>query len=111
MIEEPRKPVASNLAADIYCVNMGIKVHLYSGLKELTNGRDIIEVHGNTVGECLADLVRQFPKLKPELFDQDGKPSGRILVSINLKSAHPEEMDSPITARDELYLVRVIAGG
>jgi hypothetical protein len=34
---------------------MGVKVHLYSGLKEFTGGQNIAEVRGSTAGECLAD--------------------------------------------------------
>jgi molybdopterin converting factor small subunit len=90
---------------------MSVKVHLYSGLKEFTNGQNIAEVHGNTIGECLTDLVKQFPKIKPELFGEHGKLSGKIIVSINLKSAYPEELVRRVDDEDELYIVRVIAGG
>jgi len=90
---------------------MSVKVFLYSGLKEFTDGKNMVEVQGSTVGECLADLIEQFPKMKPELFDKDGKLLGRILVSINLKSAYPEELAKPIKNGDELYILRAIPGG
>lgn len=90
---------------------MSVKVHLYSGLKEFTSGQNVAEVHGSTVGECLADLVRQFPRIKRELFEENGKLAAKILVSINLKSAYPEELTKPVDSEDELYIVRVIAGG
>ena len=86
-------------------------MHLYSGLKEFTNGQNVAEVHGSTVGECLADLVDQFPRMKQELFDENGELSGKVLVSINLKSAYREELTKPVDSEDELYIVRVIAGG
>lgn len=90
---------------------MSVKVHLYSGLKEFAGGQNVTEVQGTTVGECLADLVKQFPRMKPELFDEDGKLASKVLVSINLKSAYPEELTRPVDSEDELYIVRVIAGG
>jgi len=90
---------------------MSVKVHLYSGLKEFTSGQNVAEVHGSTVGECLADLVRQFPRMKRELFEKNGKLAAKILVSINLQSAYPEELTKPVDSEDELYIVRVIAGG
>lgn len=86
-------------------------MHLYSGLKEFTNGQNVAQVHGSTVGECLADLVEQFPKMKQELFDENGKLSGTVFVSINLKSTYPEDSANPVDNGDELYIVRVIAGG
>lgn len=90
---------------------MRVKVHLYSGLKEFTEGQDVVEVHGNTVGECLADLTEQFPRIKPELFDKNGKLLGGILISINLKSAYPEVLAKSVNNGDELYIVRAIPGG
>jgi molybdopterin converting factor small subunit len=90
---------------------VGVRVHLYSGLKEFTGGRNITEVQGATVGECLADLVKQFPRMEPELFDQKGQLAGKVLVSVNLKSTYPEELTGPVADEDELYIVRVIAGG
>jgi len=90
---------------------MSVKVHLYSGLKGCANGKNVVEVHGSTVGECLTDLVEQFPKMKQELFKKNGKLSDAVLVSVNLKSAYPEELANPVDNSDELYIVRVIAGG
>ena len=87
------------------------KVHLYSGLKEFTNGHSVVEVYGGTVGECLAALVEQFPGIKQELFDSDGSLSGRVLVSVNLESAYPEGLTNPVESGDELYVVRIMAGG
>ncbi len=90
---------------------MTIKVHLYSSLQQFTNDRSTIEVRGSTIGDCLADLVKQFPKIKPVLFDKDGKLLEHIFVSVNLKSAYPEELTKVVDDGDELYIVRVIAGG
>lgn len=90
---------------------MSVKVHLYSGLQEFTNGQNVAEVQGSTVGECLADLVKQFPKIERELFDKNGKLVGHVLVSINMKSAYPEELTKLVSSEDELYIIRVIAGG
>lgn len=90
---------------------LSIKVHFYSGLQEFTDGRNIAEVNGNTVGECLADLVKPFPKIRPVLFDKDGKLLGQIFVSVNLKSLYPEKLTHPINDGDELYIALIIAGG
>ncbi len=90
---------------------MGTKVYLYSGLKEFADGVDVSEVHGSTIGECLADLVRQFPRMKPVLFYKAGNLSAAVLVSINLKSMYPEQLAYPVGDSDDIYIVRVIAGG
>lgn len=90
---------------------MSIKVHLYSGLKEFANGQNVAEVQGSTIGECLADLVGQFPRMKRELFDENGKLVDHVFVSINMKSAYREELTKLVDSEDELYIIRVIAGG
>lgn len=90
---------------------MTIKVHLYSSLQQFTNDRNMVEVSGSTIGECLDNLVKQFPKIKPVLFNKDGRLLGHIFVSVNLKSAYPEELARLVDNGDELYIVNVIAGG
>ena len=90
---------------------MSVKVHLYSGLKEFTNDQNVAEVHGSAVGECLTDLVKQFPRMKQELFDKDGKLLGHIFVSVNLQSTYPEELAKVVNDGDELYIALIIAGG
>lgn len=90
---------------------MSIKVHLYSSLQQFTNDRNMVEVSGSTIGQCLDDLVKQFPKIKPVLFDKDGKLLGQIFVSVNLKSAYPEELTKLVNDGDELYIALIIAGG
>ena len=90
---------------------MTIKVHLYSSLQQFTNDRNMVEVSGSTIGECLDDLAKQFPKIKPVLFGKDGKLLEHIFVSVNLKSAYPEELTKVVSDGDELYIALIIAGG
>ena len=68
---------------------MTIKVHLYSSLWQFTSDSNMVEVSGSTIGECLDDLVKQFPKIKPVLLDKDGELSEHVCVSVNLKSTYP----------------------
>jgi molybdopterin converting factor small subunit len=70
-----------------------------------------VEVQGATVGECLDDLVRQFPKLKPKLIDKSGNISSVVFISINMNSTNPEKRDVPVKQGDELYIVMIIPGG
>ncbi|MBN2320508.1 MAG: MoaD/ThiS family protein [Acidobacteria bacterium] len=90
---------------------MSIKVHLYSSLRKYADNREIIEVDGTTVRECLEDLIRQFPSISPVLFDEAGKPREKVFVSINLESAYREKMTTPIKENDDLYLILIVAGG
>jgi molybdopterin converting factor small subunit len=90
---------------------MGKKLHLYSGLTDYVGGHDMIEVNGRTVGECLHELIGQYPRLKNVLFDKNGGLQSHVFASINLKSAYPEKLDTPLEEGDELHIALIIAGG
>lgn len=90
---------------------MSIKVHLYSNLRNYTDNQGIVDVSGTTVGECLDDLVRQFPSIAPSLFDETGKLLEKVFVSINLESTYREKLTAPMKENDDLYLILIVAGG
>jgi molybdopterin converting factor small subunit len=90
---------------------MSITVHLYSSLQQYTGGHDIVEAEGKTVGECLNDLVTQYPEIKPSLFAEDGELSKGVFVSINLESPYSENLSTPIKNNANLYLILILAGG
>jgi molybdopterin converting factor small subunit len=68
-------------------------------------------VNGATVGECLDDLVRQYPSMAQMLFDDTGKSLDKVFVSINLESTYREKMNAPVKENDDLYLILIVAGG
>jgi molybdopterin synthase sulfur carrier subunit len=96
---------------DWYIIRQMRKVHLYTNLQRHTNNQSILEIEGQTVGECLEDLVRRYPALKAELFDQEGKLSALTYVSINLASPNPEKLEASLKEDDQLYIVKIVAGG
>jgi MoaD family protein len=72
---------------------------------------EVIEVSGSTVGECLNHLVKQFPGTKKQLFTENGDLFQNIIISVNGKSAYPEQLDKPVKDGDELNIVFIIGGG
>jgi molybdopterin converting factor small subunit len=90
---------------------MKTKLHLYSGLQSYVNNKDIIEVVGATIRECLNSLVAQFPDIRHVLFNKEGKLLPNVMVSINLNSSTSEKLEKSIRPGDEIYLIMVIAGG
>jgi molybdopterin converting factor small subunit len=90
---------------------MNIKIHLYSSLQRYAGNKRIVEVNGTTVGECLDDLVRQYPSMAPMLFDDTGKSLDKVFISINLESTYREKMNAPVKKNDDLYLILIVAGG
>jgi hypothetical protein len=91
---------------------MGIKVKLfYPALQSLVQGRETLVVQGQTVGECLQDLVRQFPESKKLLFDSRGLLLKQVYVYVNAEGLHKADFARKVTERDELLLAVLITGG
>ena len=90
---------------------MSVKVNINQDLQQHTAKQEVVEVGGSTVGQCLADLVQQFPDLKPELFGKDGKLLDYIEIYVNMESAYPEELAKPVSDGDELSIIQMIFGG
>lgn len=91
---------------------MSIKVNLPSHFNSFTGRQSVAEVAGKTVGECLADLVKQFPGIETALYDKQGKLLNYIDVYVNRESSYPEELAKTVKDGDELHITLfVIAGG
>ena len=90
---------------------MSIKVHIHKTHRQFTNGLDIIKVEGNTVGDCLKNLVSQFPNVEKEVFDKKGNLRTIIEIYVNLESAYPNELAKPVKDGDDIHVTLMLAGG
>lgn len=90
---------------------MSIEVSIHQALRHLTNGQAMVKVNGNTVGQCLNDLVNQFPGIKPKIFDKKGKLLNYVDIYVNLESSYPEELAMSVNDGDRLHITLIIAGG
>ena len=88
-----------------------IKINIPSYMQSFTNNMEVVEVNGSTVGKCLSHLVKQFPGMKKQLFSKDGDLFENIIISVNGKSAYPEQLAKPVKEGDELNILFVIGGG
>ena len=90
---------------------MGVNVKLHLTLRQYTGVREVVEVEGNTVGECLRNLVAMFPAKVPSIFDKKGGHSNIVEVYLNLQSAYPNELVKPVKDGDENHLTMILSGG
>ena len=90
---------------------MSVRINLHPHLYQFTNDQTIVEVNGSTVGECVNQLVKQFPQIKPMLFDKGGKLLNYVDIYVNGESSYPEELAKPVKDGDELHITIIIAGG
>ena len=90
---------------------MSTKVNIHQNLRHLTNDLSTVEVSGNTVGECLNELINQYPGLRKYVFDKDNGLLNYVDVYVNLESSYPEELAKRVQDGDELDITLIIAGG
>ena len=90
---------------------MAVKVHIHATHRQLTNGLKVVEVEGNTVGECLEQVVKQFPGMEKALFAKKDKLLNFVEIYVNNSSAHPNELGKSVKDGDEIHPVIMLAGG
>jgi len=88
-----------------------IKIKLPSYMRSFANNTEVVEVNGNTIGECLNHLVKKFPGMKKQLFSKTGSLFENIIISVNGESAYPEQLAKPVKDGDELNIVFIVGGG
>ena len=91
---------------------MTIKVKILSpSLRQFTGNQEVVQAHGETVGECLGHLVKQFPAIEKGLFDRHGQLLNYVYFFVNGKGAHPTDLTKPVKDGDELTISLLLPGG
>jgi len=90
---------------------MSVEIELSSIFGRFTDNKLTFQVGGSTVGECLKELFKQYPKLEKLLLNKEGRLQHAYDVYVNGESAYPKEMIKPVKDGDKLNLVFIIYGG
>jgi adenylyltransferase/sulfurtransferase len=88
------------------------KVLIPTPLRQFTGKQDSVAVPGATVGEVLSALTAQFPDLRKQIFNDEGKV--RSFVNVYLNDEDVRYLGKDATAAkdgDTISLVPSIAGG
>jgi molybdopterin converting factor small subunit len=88
---------------------MSVKMKLSQIYLEHTGNREIVDVEGITVRQCMDDLVTQFPVLRPLLFDSEYALGVLIIYHGDVITA--SSLDRLVANNDEITLVPMIYGG
>lgn len=86
-------------------------IRIPSPLRPYVGGNEYITAAGQTVGEVLDDLMRQFPDLKPHLFNDDALRSFVNVFVGGEDVRYLDGLETPIAEDDRLLIVPSIAGG
>src|SRR5712692_9417436 len=81
-------------------------------LRQFADKRDAVELAGSTVAEVLAALTTQFPDMRKQLFNDEGKMRSFVNVYLNDEDIRYLKKDATVVAAgDTLSIVPSIAGG
>ncbi len=80
-----------------------IRVHLWSGLRSLAEGKEVVEVRATTIGQMLDALVAAYPALEEPV-------DAGVSVSIDGK-IYAQGLTQKVAEENEIYLLQRIKGG
>ena len=80
-------------------------------LQQSTGGQQVIEVEGQNIAQCLDYMDRQFPGIKKELCDEEGRLFSYIRIYIDGEMASSGELTMSVNAGDRLIILPAIVGG
>ena len=86
-----------------------VKVRVAPLLYSYTGGLKTIEVEAGTVGEAIAAMDRRFPGVAFRVIDEQG--GVRPHVNIFLGEQSVRDLETPVSAGAEIYLVGALSGG
>jgi molybdopterin/thiamine biosynthesis adenylyltransferase/rhodanese-related sulfurtransferase/molybdopterin converting factor small subunit len=88
------------------------KILIPTALRQFTEQQDTVEVTGATVGEALAALTAQYPNIKKNLFNEQGKLRSFVNVYVNDEDIRYMDKDATeLEGNETISIVPSIAGG
>ena len=91
---------------------MAVLVRIPTPLRTLTKGSAEVQAKGDTVGDLVLDLERQFPGLRERLLDDAGELRRFINVYVNEEDIRfLQGKTTALKDGDQVSIVPAIAGG
>lgn len=91
---------------------MNIKVRIPSPLRSYTNGADVVETQGASVGEVLNNLKSKAGGIETRLFKGPDQLNRFVNVYLNDEDIRfLKNLQTPVKDGDEISIVPAIAGG
>jgi len=88
------------------------KILIPTPLRQYAGKRDSVDLQGGTVGEVLTELTSQFPDLRKQLFNDQGKLRSFVNVYLNDEDIrYLEKEATTVEPSDTVSIVPSIAGG
>jgi molybdopterin converting factor small subunit len=90
---------------------MGVTVNIPAYLRPYTENKEMVEVNGETIKECLDSLLKKYPSLKKMVFDEDGQLHHYVSIFAANEIVYFDQFDKPIKDGEMIHLLYIIGGG
>jgi molybdopterin synthase sulfur carrier subunit len=91
---------------------MAIKIRIPSPLRNYTQGADIVETSGASVGEVLNNLKTKAAGIETRLFKGENQLNRFVNVYLNDEDIRfLKNLETPVKEGDEISIIPAIAGG
>jgi molybdopterin converting factor small subunit len=91
---------------------VAVEIRLPTVLRQNAGGQATVQANGTTLGEVLADLVRQFPGLADKVVTTDGSLHKFVNVYVNDDDVrYLDKLDTKVGADDTVSILPAVAGG
>lgn len=92
-----------------------LKINFYATLRQIVGGKtlDLDIPQGATVRQLLDDIIRAYPLIKRELFDEKGVLYGHVHVLVNGRDVPYLEnvLDTVLDSEDTVSIFPAVGGG
>lgn len=87
-------------------------VRIPTPLRKLTEGKEEVTASGATIGEVIASLEQSYPGIKARICDESGQVRRFVNIFANDEDIRfLQNLDTPVSEKDEISIVPAIAGG
>jgi hypothetical protein len=90
---------------------MKATIELQAYLQRFADNKTMVTVNGNTINECLSDLVKQYPNIKNMLFDLHNELHPYVSAFVNNEMIYKKNFDNQIKDGEAFRLLYFWEGG
>ena len=90
---------------------MSISIYLHKVYQQYCSGKEIIDVEGTTISECLLNMAEKYPDVRKAIFTGKDTLHPLVEVYLNSSSAYPDALKKKVKDGDKIHLIHTLAGG
>lgn len=87
-------------------------VRIPTPLRKLTDGKEEVTASGATIADVITALEQSYPGIKARICDESGQVRRFVNIFTNDEDIRfLQNLDTPVSEKDEISIVPAIAGG